>query len=189
MTNFAALYYACVLYPAPLRDLLMHLAVTDLYRAKWTNEIHEEWITSVLSDRKDLNRGFLDRTREKMNLSVRDCLVENYHHLIPALTLPDNNDRHVLAAAINSSSSVIVTYNLKDFPKKIISEYGIEAQHPDEFIMKLFDLSAEIVCLAAKRHRISLKSPPKNTEQYLATLENQSLNKTVKKLKGYLDFI
>ena len=71
MTNFATLYDACVLYPAPLRDLLMHLAITDMYRAKWTNEIHEEWISSVLSNRNDLNRAFLERTRDRMNMSVR----------------------------------------------------------------------------------------------------------------------
>src|SRR3990167_8164411 len=100
MTNFAVLYDACVLYPAPLRDLLMHLAITDLYRAKWTDEIHEEWINSVLSDRKDLSREYLDRTRDKMNTNVRDCLVEGYQSLIPTLNLPDADDRHVLAAAI-----------------------------------------------------------------------------------------
>lgn len=141
MTNFATLYDSCVLYPAPLRDLLMHLALTDLYRARWTNDIHNEWISSVLSDRPDLKREFLERTRDRVNMSVRDCLVEDYHALIPTLTLPDVNDRHVLAAAIHSHSSVIVTYNLKDFPKKAISKYGIEAQHPDKFMMHLFDLS------------------------------------------------
>ncbi len=187
MTNFATLYDACVLYPAPLRDLLMNLAITDMYRAKWTNEIHEEWISSVLSNRSDLNREFLERTRDRMNMSVRDCLVENYQYLIPTLFLPDSNDRHILAAAIHSSSSVIVTYNLKDFPKEIISKYGIEAQHPDEFFMNLFDLSSERVCLAVKRHRTSLKSPPKNLEQYLSTLEKQSLSNTVQKLKELSD--
>jgi hypothetical protein len=183
MTGFTVFYDACVLYPAPLRDLLMHLALTDLYRAKWTNEIHAEWISSVLSDRKDLNREFLEKTRDKMNASVRDCLVENYQHLIPVLTLPDSNDRHVLAAAIHSNSSVIVTYNMKDFPKKITSQYQIEAQHPDEFIINLTDLSLETVCIAVKRHRTSLKNPPKNVDEYLSTLGKQSLKNTVIKLK------
>ena len=41
MGTFTVLYDACVLYPAPLRDLLMHVAVTDLYRAKWTDTIHD----------------------------------------------------------------------------------------------------------------------------------------------------
>jgi hypothetical protein len=189
MTNFAVLYDACVLYPAPLRDLLMNLAITDMYRAKWTNEIHQEWISSILSNRDDLNREFLERTRDRMNMSIRDCLVENYQHLIPTLSLPDVNDRHILAAAIHSSSSVIVTYNLKDFPKTIINQYGIEAQHPDEFLMNLFDLSSEIVCLAVKRHRASLKSPPKTVDQYLLTLEKQSLSNMVQKLKEFSKFI
>lgn len=189
MTNFAALYDSCVLYPAPLRDLLMNLAITDMYCAKWTNEIHEEWITGVLSNRKDLNRNFLERTRDKMNSCVRDCLVDNYQYLIPTLPLPDSNDRHILAAAIHSTSSVIVTYNLKDFPKRIVNKYGIEAQHPDEFVMNLFDLSFESVCLAVRRHRASLKNPPKNKEQYLATLEKQLLKNTVKKLQEFLDIL
>ncbi len=189
MTNFTVIYDACVLYSAPLRDLLMHLAITDLYRAKWTNEIHEEWIVNLLSNRKELKRDFLERTREQMNVNVRDCLIENYQWLIPSLNLPDANDRHVLAAAICSSSSVIVTYNLKDFPKKILDQYGIETQHPDEFIVNLFDLSFEMVCMAARRHRASLKNPPKNIEQYLATLEKQALSKTVKKFTEYLELL
>jgi hypothetical protein len=52
VSHFTALYDACVLYPAPLRDLLMHLALTDLYRAKWTDAIHEEWMRNVLKDRR-----------------------------------------------------------------------------------------------------------------------------------------
>lgn len=84
MTRFSVVYDSCVLYPAPLRDLLMHLALTDLYQAKWTNEIHEEWINSVLSRRSDLSRDFLERTRQKMDMSVRDCLVGHYRDLIPA---------------------------------------------------------------------------------------------------------
>jgi hypothetical protein len=39
-----------------------------------------------------------------MNKNIRDCLVENYHDIIPTLNLPDENDRHVLAAAIRLSN-------------------------------------------------------------------------------------
>ena len=75
VSNFTVLYDACVLYPAPLRDLLMHVAVTDLYRAKWTDAIHDEWTRNVLKDRPDLKPEQLQRTRELMNSHVRDCLV------------------------------------------------------------------------------------------------------------------
>ena len=66
---------ACVLYPAPLRDFLMHLALLDLFRARWTEEIHTEWIRNVLRQRPDLKQEQLQRTRELMNLHVRDALV------------------------------------------------------------------------------------------------------------------
>jgi hypothetical protein len=88
MTNFTALYDSCVLYPAPLRDLLMWLALSDLFRARWSNDIHEEWIRNLLEDRPDLTRERLERTRDKMNSNIRDCLVTGYEPLIDGLTLP-----------------------------------------------------------------------------------------------------
>lgn len=76
MSSFSVVYGACVLYPAPLRDLLMRWAMTDLYRARWTQQIHEEWMRNVLANRPDLSRAQLERTRELMDCSVRDSLVE-----------------------------------------------------------------------------------------------------------------
>ncbi len=189
MSKVIVLYDACVLYPAPLRDLLMHLAMTDLYQAKWTNDIHDEWIRNVLANRQDLKRSQLVRTRDLMNAHVRDCLVEGYEHLIPSLKLPDPNDRHILAAAIHSSSSIIITYNLKDFPMKSLSVYGIDAQHPDKFLTQLIDLGPDVVCSAIKRLRTSLKNPPISINKYLSILENQSLIKTVKKLEDLSDLL
>jgi predicted nucleic acid-binding protein len=189
VSHFTALFDACVLYPAPLRDLLMHLALTDLFRAKWTDDIHEEWIRSLLKIRTDLSREQLQRTRDLMNANVRDCLVTDYEDLIPVLTLPDNDDCHVLAAAIRSGADVIVTYNLADFPPKTLAKWGITPQHPDEFIFHLIDLAAPLVCFAAKRHRESLKNPPKTVDEYLGTLERQGLAQTVSELRRFADLI
>ncbi len=116
MSQFTAVYDACVLYPAPLRSLLMYLAVTDLYRARWSNDIHEEWMRSVVEDHPDITRAQVERIRDLMNAHVRDCLVTGYESLIPSLTLPDPDDRHVLAAAIRCGADAIVTANLKHFP-------------------------------------------------------------------------
>jgi hypothetical protein len=80
----------------------MHLALTDLFHAKWTDAIHDEWTQSVLSARPDLTREQLERTRSLMNAHVRDCLVTDYEHLIPSLTLPDPDDRHVLPSRSSS---------------------------------------------------------------------------------------
>jgi hypothetical protein len=88
-----------VLYSASLRDLLVQLALTDLFQARWTDEIHDEWVRNVLANRPDISPESLARCR-LMDLHVTDCLVTGYESLIPTLTLPDANDRHVLAAAI-----------------------------------------------------------------------------------------
>jgi len=185
VATFTALYDACVLYPAPLRDLLLELAITDLFRAKWSSHIHEEWIRAVLEDRPDLTAAQLRRTRDLMDLHARDCLVEDFEELIPSLTLPDPNDRHVLAAAIRGRADVIVTYNLTDFPDKELQKYGITSQHPDEFLLHLFNLAPSLVCSAARTHRARLKHPPKTTAQYLDTLERQSLTQFVAALRRY----
>jgi predicted nucleic acid-binding protein len=167
----------------------MHLALSDLYHAKWTAQIHEEWMRNVLVNRKDLTLKQLERTRDLMNAHVRDCLVEGYEKLIGAVELPDQNDRHVVAAAIRASAAVIVTYNLKDFPKEIIGEYGIEAQHPDQFISHLIDLAPGVVCTAVKRLRKSLNNPIIGSDDYLAILEKQSLPKTVSQLNKFIETI
>ena len=84
----------------------------DVYRARWTAEIHAEWITALLRNEPHRNQVSLERTRELMDSNTRDCLVTGYAHLIPSMTLPDPDDRHVLAAAIAGRCDAIVTQNL-----------------------------------------------------------------------------
>src|ERR1022692_4131141 len=151
MSHYTALLDANVLYPAPMRDLLLELAVTDLYKAKWTADIHREWIEALLRNEPKRDRKLLEGTRDKMDKATRDCLVTGYEVLIPTLTLPDKNDRHVLAAAIVGRCDVIVTQNLKHFPKKILTPLGIEAQHPDEFLA--ITLTLRRACFAAQSEK------------------------------------
>lgn len=161
----------------------MHLALTGLFRAKWSADVHEEWISALLEKRPDLTRDKLERTRALMDLHAVDALVTGYEDLIPGLRLPDPNDRHVVAAAIRGQADVIVTMNLRDFPADVVGEFGIEAQHPDEFVHHLLDLAPEAVMAAAESHRQSLKNPSRTIEEYLDTLERQGLTKTVVALR------
>ena len=182
---FIVFYDANVLYPAELRNFLMHLALMGVFQAKWSADVHEEWIGSLLKNRPDLTRQQLERTRQLMDRAAPDALVTGYEHLIPGLVLPDERDRHVLAAAIRSESGVIVTCNLMDFPPQILQQFDMEAEHPDEFILSLFDLSPTLVAEAAENHRTSLKNPAKTVEEYLDSLESQGLSKTAMTLRGY----
>jgi len=185
VSHFTAFFDACVLYPAPLRDILMQLATTNLFRAKWTDKIHEEWTQNLLKNRPDLTKEHLQRTVDLMNSHVLDGLVYNYQDLIPCLTLPDENDRHVLAASICGRADVIVTFNLSDFPNVVLEQYRIQAQHPDQFMTNLINLAPSIVCESIKKQRLRLKNPPKNVEQLLECYEAQGLPQTVAKLSLY----
>jgi predicted nucleic acid-binding protein len=173
---------ACVLYPAPLRDLLMHLALVGLCRARWSDMIHEEWIR-VLASRPDLTRSQLERTRKLMDAHAIDCVVSGFERLIPKLNLPDPDDRHVLAAAIHSKASLIVTFNVKDFPATTLRPYKLAARHPDDFIIGLFERHPVGVLEAAANHRRSLKKPPRTVDEYLETLIAQGLPRTVSNLR------
>jgi predicted nucleic acid-binding protein len=167
----------------------MHLALADLFQGRWTNHIHEEWIRNVLKDKPYLKNEHLQKIRQLMDENTRDCLIDGYEPLINELVLPDPNDRHVLAAAIHASASVIVTFNVKDFPDAITNKYNIEAKHPDDFISQLLEIAPGIICGVIKRLRIIFKNPTVSGGEYLEILEKQSLPKTVKKLREFVSLI
>ncbi|AXA92927.1 PIN domain-containing protein [Massilia sp. YMA4] len=185
ISPFTVVYDACVLYPAPLRDFLMWLALSGCFSARWSERIHGEWKRNLLKNRPDLMQAQLDRTSALMDAAVPDCLVRGYEKLMPGLTLPDPDDRHVLAAAIRCGASVIVTFNVRDFPAEALREFAIEAQHPDEFTENLFDLDREAVLAAARHQRVQLSNPAIGIERYLDILRRQGLPRTVDALAVY----
>src|SRR5262245_50341458 len=131
MEPLIAVYDACVLYSAFLRDLLIWVAihgrVRDALRAKWTGRIHREWVRAVRRNKPDLPLGNLLRTCRLMDQHVRGCRIRHYERWERRLSLPDPNDRHVLAAAIACVADVIVTFNITDFPSTALSPFGITA--------------------------------------------------------------
>jgi predicted nucleic acid-binding protein len=180
---YSVLYDACVLYPAPLRDLLLRLATVDLFRARWTETILDECFRNLALKRPDLKPAQLARTRELMNAHVLDAIITGHETLIPSIVLPDPDDRHVLAAAICGGVDAIITCNLTDFPAQALQIYGIEAQHPDDFIACQLDLLPARVLSALREQRLSLKRNPRTLDEFLATLEQQRLVQTVARLR------
>lgn len=181
---FKAVLDANVLYPYFLRDLLIRIALKDLYKPLWTERIHDEWIISLLKNRDDLMKERLEYAKDLMNENMPDANIENYEDLIEGVVLPDPDDRHVLAAAIKANAEMIVTYNLKDFPKEILDQYYIEAIHPDDFILCQIDLNPGAVRAAILSVLKDLIKPPVNITEYLRILEKRGLTKTVSRLKA-----
>ena len=185
MTGFTALLDANILYPAPMRDIFLQLAADDLIRAKWTADIHREWIDALLRNEPHRDRTALERTRGLMDQATRDCLVTGYEALTSALILPDPDDRHVFAAAIVGRCDVIVTRNLRDFPDAAVAPYGIEVQHPDHFLSNHLDLMPRLFCAAVRKIRSRLVAPPLTVQDYLSTLTGQGLVATAAELTHF----
>lgn len=189
MDRFTALLDANVIYPAGLRDTLLRLADRNLYRARWSAMIHKEWIRNVLNDRPDLSPDQLERTRETMDQHFPDALVVGFEPLIDGLSLPDPRDRHVLAAAIRGRVDLIVTQNLKDFPQERLDPYEVEAQHPDDFALSLFDLYPGAVLGAVRDHRAALRRQPRTPEEHLQAYERMGMTKFSSALQAYADVL
>lgn len=180
---FVVLYDACVLYPAPLRDLLIRLANKGLVRARWSDAILDECFRSILKNRPDLNVEALKWTRELMTQAVADCIVTGFDALVDGLELPDADDRHVLAAAIRAGAQAIITFNLDDFPENKLAPYNVAAKHPDEFVLEAIDLAPGLVTAAVSEQATSLRNPPRTVGELLDILRNQGLVRSVAKLR------
>jgi predicted nucleic acid-binding protein len=176
-------YDACVLYPAPVRDLLIRLARAGLVRAHWTDQILDECFRSILRTRPELSEP-LRRTRALLIAAVPGCLIDAYEDLIDGLTLPDPDDRHVLAAAIRASARSIITFNLKDFPADILAQHQVEAIHPDELVLDLIEAAPAAVTAVLMRQVADLRSPPQSVEQVMELLGRTGLPMSMARLRG-----
>ena len=147
-TPIVAVLDANILYPALLRDFLLTLAMCKTYMPKWSAKINEEWTRNLLLKRSDLKKEKVLGVVSQMNKVFPFSEIEDFENFIPSLELPDADDRHVLAAAIKTKATIIITANLRDFPEEYIRQFDIEVLHPDELVMRLLE-SAPQKCLLA----------------------------------------
>ncbi|MGA0615497.1 RSP_2648 family PIN domain-containing protein [Paracoccus sp. KR1-242] len=123
---------ACVLYPTVLREILCDVAAAGLFQPVWSQRILDEWRHAA--DRQGVPAGveialLQDRFPQAMTLPSGGA---------EGLDLPDPADRHVVEAALASGAGMIVTANLRDFPRSALAAAGLAAIHPDEFLRDFF---------------------------------------------------
>ena len=187
--NPIAVLDACVLYPALLRNVLLQLTTAELFRARWTEAIHDEWIRNLRADKPDITIEQVARYRDAMNRAVPDCVVTGYEPLMNGLALPDADDRHVLAAAIRCRAEVIVTVNVRDFPGAVLGPLGVRAEHPDTFVLQLIARSSEVVRASMKEVRNRLRNPPQTAERLVERLRDHGLVGSAAWLRGHIEHL
>jgi predicted nucleic acid-binding protein len=179
---------ACVLYPPSLRDLLLSLAVADLFQACWTDRIQDEWMRAVTASQPHLAPS-LGRTRHLMEAAVPGATVTGYERLAARVDLPDPDDRHVLGAAIAAKANVIVTLNLKDFPDAVLAPFRIAARHPDVFVARLLTRAPRTALLAVQSMRARLRAPAFTPDAFVELFARQGLTRTAAILRAHITSI
>jgi predicted nucleic acid-binding protein len=175
---------ANVIYPIEIRDLLFWFAHYELYTPKWSIHIFDEW--KEVMARKNISKDEILKRVDKANKAFPDALVTNYEPLIDLLNLPDQKDRHVLAAAIKINANVIVTNNLKDFPSEILELYAITAKSADDFLTDIIDLNPETAIMAFRKLVMNRKNPDLDEYQVLEALRKNRLTETANYLHTLL---
>jgi predicted nucleic acid-binding protein len=188
--RYTALLDANVLYPATLRDLLLSLARDGLYHARWSERIQDEWVRSLRQRRPELEEAALRRTCALMARAVPDSVVHGWQAIEPGLTgLPDADDRHVLAAAVCGHADAIVTFNLGDFPAAALAPFGLEALHPDDFLLNQLDLNPIAALKAVKAMRARWRQPQISALDLAAALERQQMPLVAARLRDVAELI
>jgi predicted nucleic acid-binding protein len=166
---FAVVLDANVLYPISLTDFFLTLAGYGLYRPQWSTEILREVERKLLEKNSKLTAEDLAYRFSEMNRAYDGAIVDPPKQLIEAMT-NDPKDRHVLACAVAAQASVIVTFNLDDFPAPACDPYDIEVQHPDVFAEHLVTLDPEAARNAIKEMSDRTAAPHRTVEEIVKRL-------------------
>src|SRR5215471_17815630 len=123
MPRYTVVLDACVLVPIALADTLLRIAEKGLYRPLWSDRILAETREAIeeIHPGIDVHKRFAD-----MNETFEDALVTGWEGLEAGISLPDEDDRHVVAAGIRGGAQAIVTANVTDFPATALGPHGLE---------------------------------------------------------------
>jgi predicted nucleic acid-binding protein len=182
--RFIAVLDTNVIYPVIIRDILFWFAYYGLYTPKWSRHIFDEWRKVMIE--KGVSEEDAKKRMTKADLAFPDALVIRYDGLIKTLTLPDENDRHVMAAAIKTNANVIVTNNIKHFPSDYLLSFGLSAKTADDFLTDIIDLDQDHAVAAFKEMVLNKKNPKFDEFEVLDQLRRAGLKDTANYLHSQL---
>ena len=182
MDNFPVALDSCVLFQAMIRDTLLRAAEAGLYRVHWSQQILDDTIRNLLAKNKIKSIEKAQYLIQELIGAFPDALVEVPPTLVSAMT-NNINDRHVVAAAVNASARIIVTFNLRHFLRKDLEPWGLEAQTPDIFLTHLYDISPEIMMDVIQRQSQDFQNPVSVAE--LLSMLNKRVPQFVSRLQSH----
>ena len=131
---------ANVLYSRVLRDYLLYAADQEIIAITWSAQILAEATEHLQRNVAGFDQTASGRLVRAMNRAFPFAEIEpgaEHWRVLDDLALPDDDDRHVLAAAIAAEANVLCTSNPKDFPAEAVEALGVEVLTPDQLLSRL----------------------------------------------------
>jgi len=180
---FGVVLDTSVLSPLSIADVLMRLAEREVYDLYWSESILQE-LARVMQE-KGASREQAEHRVAAMRGAFESAMVspEAIAQLMPAMT-NDDGDRHVLAAAVACGADAVITANLRHFPPESCEPHGIDAIHPDDFLVTLFDLDPATVQRAVIDQAAALHRPATSRDDLIGMLEKAGASKFARRLRG-----
>lgn len=178
---------ANVLYVSLLRNLLIRLALADLIELRWSPATQQEWVRNLLLHQPALDAARLQRTCALMDRALPDASVTADDALTATLTLPDPDDRHVLAAALQAQATQLLTFNLRDFPAEVLRPLGVQPLHPDVWLLSVLEQHPTELLKILGELSADLSQPPLSVRQLALSLEQSGLPVSGAALRTILD--
>lgn len=177
MTRYSAFLDACALVPLSLADTLLRLAEAGLYRPLWSERVLDEMVDAIGTVHPELASGQPRSRANAMQSAFEDACVTGWESMEDSISLPDRNDRHVVAAAVRGRADTLVTFNLQDFPRTALKSMDLEVQHPDEFLLNQLDLEPDLTIRTLQLQAAATQRPTVSMKQLLLHLQQCNVPK------------
>jgi predicted nucleic acid-binding protein len=177
---FSVFLDTCVLVPSLSRDVLLEVAEQSVYRPLWSAEVLNELnravrrLTTQRGIQSDVVDSYASRLLTQMTRAFPDAMVDGWRSIVETISLPDPNDRHIVAAALSGRADVVVTDNQQDFPCDALPA-PLFTQTTDTFLLDSLDLYPHAVLAAVHRvaGRTGRNGPLRSTTEIAALLRDR----------------
>ncbi|MEM7190923.1 MAG: PIN domain-containing protein [Pseudomonadota bacterium] len=127
---------ACVLFPGLVREIVLTSA-RDRFSPVWSQRVLDEWRLAVARKQGAEAENSVLRASEAMAKAFPDAVLPPQPVLEQQIALPDPADAHVVAAA-SGRTDIVLTFNLRDFPRRVLAGHNLTARDPDGFLWEIF---------------------------------------------------